>query len=399
MNPDETRLLRALLDEPGSGARQRAYVDWLSQCGDALAEPVQSFPDLLRIAADCTRKGGSAFDAIEQNAKAGNFGFLGSMLSVLDRFRQVSEKEARLDRIRHNVLHLERVIALTPAAENAVLLFNRVESLTSPVEMATLIAAGQDTSTLQTLFANPAGARYQSELLSCLIQEMVLRGKPVDATQQEGHPLSWLPNRLLDFESGLSSCLPRLRYRGTSKEFQNPSATGSLPGTPSAPFVTFEPLDVPERIARVVATWPVASNGKIEARAFRADRPIEDADLSAQLLMGLGLESMNGDVNANLVPLATAFNALFAAACNGSAYSRGLGGAYSRLAAWLSLAGLVGADDSADCEAIAEAAKRCTWISFVSTSPWFYSVVWDLGIVAIWPDRRSIAVLAATDTD
>jgi hypothetical protein len=92
-------------------------------------------------------------------------------------------------------------------------------------------------------------------------------------------------------------------------------------------------------------------------------------------------------------------NLLFAAAANGGAYNRGLGGAYGRLAAWASAAALAGAPPGVAVAELAGLVERCEWLSFLSDSDWFEKVAWDLGLVAIRPDRMSLGVLAATDTD
>ena len=44
-------------------------------------------------------------------------------------------------------------------------------------------------------------------------------------------------------------------------------------------------------------------------------------------------------------------------------------------------------------------AGRCSWFSFEAESEWFYNVAWDLALAVLRPDGRSLAILAATDTD
>jgi hypothetical protein len=90
---------------------------------------------------------------------------------------------------------------------------------------------------------------------------------------------------------------------------------------------------------------------------------------------------------------------MFAAASMGGAYTSGLKGGYGRLAMWRSVAALVGADEQDPVEAVAALAERCRWLSFDATSAWFFQVAWDIGLVAVRPDGRSLATLSATDTD
>jgi hypothetical protein len=50
-------------------------------------------------------------------------------------------------------------------------------------------------------------------------------------------------------------------------------------------------------------------------------------------------------------------------------------------------------------EAVVHLAEGCVWMTFDPTSAWFYEAPWDLAVIAFRPDRMSLAVLAATDTD
>ncbi|MFD4903639.1 DUF6183 family protein [Kitasatospora purpeofusca] len=42
--------------------------------------------------------------------------------------------------------------------------------------------------------------------------------------------------------------------------------------------------------------------------------------------------------------------------------------------------------------------RACAWYRFGADTPWFLRVVWDLGVLAVSPDRL-LAVPAATTTD
>jgi hypothetical protein len=72
-------------------------------------------------------------------------------------------------------------------------------------------------------------------------------------------------------------------------------------------------------------------------------------------------------------------------------------GAYGRRAAWESLAALAGVQET-DTSVIERAADRCAWLFY--TSDWrlqFHSSV-DVGVAVLRPDRRTVAILAATDS-
>jgi hypothetical protein len=93
------------------------------------------------------------------------------------------------------------------------------------------------------------------------------------------------------------------------------------------------------------------------------------------------------------------WGALFAAAANGGAYSSGLGAAYGRRAAWTSFAALVDAPADATPAQVDEHAGACTFLMFGAAGGWWNDVAWDIGALAVRDGGKSVAVLAATDTD
>lgn len=98
-------------------------------------------------------------------------------------------------------------------------------------------------------------------------------------------------------------------------------------------------------------------------------------------------------------PPGQAWRVLFAAASTGGAYNSGSHGAYGRLAGWQSLAALAGVADGAGSAEVEARAAECAWFGFDARTDWFEQVAWDIGLAALAPDRRRLAVLAATDTD
>jgi hypothetical protein len=152
-----------------------------------------------------------------------------------------------------------------------------------------------------------------------------------------------------------------------------------------------------------VRGWAGESSGHAEARLFGVERPIWDDELSIAFLRSLKSDCLastsQDDIWANRVSPGRAMSDLFAAASNGGAYGGGLLGAYGRLAAWASAQALTGAFPGQSIEEVAALAEQCLWLSFGASSGWFYNAVSDIGLIAVRPDRRSLAVLAATDTD
>lgn len=96
---------------------------------------------------------------------------------------------------------------------------------------------------------------------------------------------------------------------------------------------------------------------------------------------------------------AEAWRALFAASSLGGVCNTGAHGAYGRLAAWHSMAGIVGLEETASAADVEARVLEWSWYRFDPETVWFEGVDWDLAIVAVSPDRTRLTVLAATDTD
>jgi len=262
-------------------------------------------------------------------------------------------------------------------------------------EVAEWLAIGQPREHLMAVFLN---AQASDELAACLLQETALR---YDASAAEGyaqrlraagHPLAELPLRPTPAEHGLG--LPC--YRG-------PSEGGPPEGGPSG-----ERQSEADGI-QVVATeieWPEApvalgvfQGWETEAKLLRLERPVAGDDFGASLLRGLGLQSAASSfagvrfagvrfAGVRRVESGDVLRTLFRAAAGGGPYGPRIHGAYGRLAAWRSLGALFGVQE-----------KECLWLFY--TSDWHLHVhpCMDIGIAALRPDRRTVAILAATNSD
>jgi len=286
--------------------------------------------------------------------------------------------------------------------------FSRVQAV------ASMLAAVQPTEHLVPLFADRPRQPGALELQACLAHELVLRTggvtEPVivdliGRLAALAHPLGGMPPHLLDIERGLP--LPRYGRHGSSASvnygirYGDPAMpAGAAPGSP--------PVDITdgasaERILAAVANWAAGSNGRIEAGVYRYDRTVDPAAVGPAMLAGLPPESLRdadpGQVAVRRVTASDTFASLFSAASLGGAYNYGEGGAYGRRYAWRSLGGLVGAADTDPPESVAELAGRCQHLAYASATGWFDEIAWDLGIAVLRPDHRTLAVLAATDTD
>jgi uncharacterized protein (TIGR02996 family) len=264
-------------------------------------------------------------------------------------------------------------------------------------------------------FAEPADARDFEEQ-SCLLHELVVRGRGhaalPDALAHAArmkecvHPLAWLPTRLLSADAFLPTLAVRFQPNGA----HDPATTFGYGGALEAIAV---PLDAPRVVANeelppespvfaAIRSWVTDSNGRLEGRVFRLDRELDASTVSRLWFTRLPADSVGGSIVGtswfvNRLASANALALLFAAAQTGGAYSRGEFGAYGRLHAWQSLGALAGCAPDARAEDVLQEVERCEWFSFGGSS-WFDGVI-DLGAICVRADRRTLALLAASDTD
>lgn len=324
-------------------------------------------------------------------------------------------------------VYLETLLKLLP---NRPFLYNRLRGLMA------IAAREQPPETLQTLlakyldnnaFLQAVGEYHYVELLSLLVQEVVIRGIQVGNVAGIGrllarqaarqHGLSWLPLTLNPLENELLNYLPPRRQRiAPTLPSLSEAGTLNLGDAPRPPmFQHMLPLDLPpvntrlpavreitrafnaERMRFAVSTWY-----NTEARTFAVDPVITPHDVSARLLLALGLEALEGATAESLqvapIPANRVLAGLFAVASTGGPHE-GAEGAYGRLHAWTSLGALAGAPPDADYEVVSQQVQACTWFYFEAPTAWFYDAGWDLGILALRPGGGTLAVLAATATD
>jgi hypothetical protein len=150
-------------------------------------------------------------------------------------------------------------------------------------------------------------------------------------------------------------------------------------------------------IAQSFATWVEQSNATVEGKVLEFAAPPDVSAIYPDNLRILGLESLTDVRLLRQTTLDSVCEQLFSAAAYGGAYDSGVGGAYGRLTMWQSIAALAGVPLTT-VEDVSAAAAECTWWYYDGT-PWFNSVAWDIGLITLRADRRSMSVLAATDTD
>lgn len=326
--------------------------------------------------------------------------------------------------------HVEDQVALSKGTEavDAVLALargDRTKTVLIPRPRAMRLRAfasrlgyGQEAETFLATLDRAGEKPEHQEILACWLHEVVLRGASIandprarrfhERLASTKHPLGSMPIALLGVENEAPSYMPLYGEKGLGGAIaaleRGPMSAKTVPPPADGAVAKATKLDdakLVDRLATAVRPWSDASNGKIEAKLFALEPPVDVGAVGSWLLRMLPLESTAGQARLDVqrTPADTVFGALFSAASNGGAYSAGLGGAYGRLAAWTSLAALVGAAEDATVEQIDEAASRCTFLTFRAPGPWFHDVAWDLGALCLRADGKSVAVLAATDKD
>jgi hypothetical protein len=224
--------------------------------------------------------------------------------------------------------------------------------------------------------------------------------------RERNHPLAWLPRKLFPPDADLGPYLPRFGP-GAGFGVGGTYATGvplsDPPGGAVGPAAASEPVASESLLFAAVAGWEEESNGLLEGVLFRLDRPLDVGAVGRSWFAALPADSLGGSTRGagwfvNRTTAAGALARLFGAASGGGAYGRCEWGAYGRLHAWQSLGALAGCGPDASAEAVADEAARCEWLAFGGTD-WFYQISPDLGLLCVRPDRRTVALLAATDTD
>jgi hypothetical protein len=340
--------------------------------------------------------------------------------------------------------HVEEVLALTAGADHIDALFSllampRVRSVqrARPEEMrvrafASRLAHGQTKDALVatiTRLGTGSGAGSGSkaentELLACWMHETVLRGTALDretaaVTFHEGlaaknHPLGALPLRLLDAEGEAPTYMPMYGSNAISKAVarleSGPTSMRTIPppGHHVAPSAKrHEDAALEARLREATTPWTTGSKGKAEAKVFQLEPALGMTSPGRWLLRALPLDCLEGvgpsadALRAERSGADGVWGALFAAAANGGAYSSGLGGAYGRRAAWISLAALVDAPADATPQQIDARAASSSFLMFGASGGggFWNDVAWDIGALAVRPGGATVAVLAATDTD
>lgn len=352
-------------------------------------------------------QGGFVRGEAERLAAAGDFAYLRELGEGLtDRYEEAS---ARARAYGEQLAHVVRVLALTPGRASLVELMRFVDGKRPPSNarvLASLLAEHQSADDLASAVFGRPGVGGADELGPCLFHELLLRGADVEGIPlpRSSHTLAWLPRRLRDFEAGAE--FPRRSLNGSAGGFWTRiPAEGRVdpPAPRTAERSALRNSVTAEEHEAIIAAPESGDWGNADAWVFRLDEALAPERVPA-LLPTLPMACTDvGPTDRFEVarsPLVEVWRPLFASASMGGIYGGGVGGAYGRMWAWRSLAGLTGAGPGADAEEVERLARTTTWFRFEADSGWFHNEIGaDYGIAALSPDHRRLAVLAATDTD
>ena len=364
-------------------------------------------------------------EEVEAWAKAGRVADLVALAAALEAAAPASGAPEARKVFEAAADHVEDQLALLPepAAVDALVglsLATRERSVVVPRDrsirvrsFASRLGFGQPVSVFLAALDRLGARAEHRELLACWMHEIVLRGGAVKdeeravrfaaALSEAKHPLAHLPLALRPAEREAPSYMPLYGDKGLGRAIER-LTSGAMsvrtlppPADGDAVRATLRAdEDMLTRMRAAVTPW-----SKTEAKLFDLEPPIAGGHVGSWLLRALPLEATSGVARLDCTRSGPegAFGPLFCAAANGGAYSAGLGGAYGRRAAWTSLAALVGAPADATVGAVETLADAATFLGFRAPGPWFFDVAWDLGLLVLRPDGRSVAVLASTDSD
>ncbi|MFJ3876646.1 DUF6183 family protein [Streptomyces sp. NPDC090077] len=343
----------------------------------------------------------------ERRAAAGDLAYLGELGAQLSDRREEAALRART--YGEQLAYVVRVLALTPGRDALVELMRLVDGKRAASDLwglASLLAEHHPAADLVAAVFDRPGAGATDHLGPCLYHELLLRGADMAGVPQpwSSHTLAWLPRQLRDFEAGAE--FPRRTVSGSAGGFWTRiPAEGRL--DPPVPRTTERSAlrnSVTAEVHESIVSAPESGDwGHADAWVFLPEEPLAPEQVPALLPM---LPMPCTDVGPTYrfevarSPLGEVWRLLFASASMGGVYGGGVGGAFGRMWAWRSLAGLAGAEAGAGAEEVERLARATTWFRFEADSGWFHNEIGaDYGIAALSPDGRRLAVLAATDTD
>ncbi|MDX3337022.1 DUF6183 family protein [Streptomyces sp. ME02-6979.5a] len=320
----------------------------------------------------------------------------------------------------HQLAMLVRVLAITPGHDSLTQLLRLFERQQghgvdlAPRFVASLLAEHREAADLVGPLSERDPEGRLDELRICLFHELILRGVDMDAFPKTSdwtrvrygdHPLVWLPRHRSALETRLTFPSRSINGSARSGGVTLPTEGRVDPPTPRTPERSALVDSATLHLHQTIIAAPKAGGwGDSEAWVFLTDEEVEPDRVPA-LLPTLPMECVEelgatGRFEIARRPADEIWNLLYATASMGGMYHHGAHGAFGRLWAWKSMAALSDTPAGASAEEVEHHIGQTTWFHFESDAEWFHNDAFaDYGIAALSPDRRRIAVLAATDTD
>lgn len=316
--------------------------------------------------------------------------------------------------------HIQEVLSLTkgkPYLEIALKLSTK-QTDKHRRKVACQLAQAQDKELLLEVINHHKKENEYKDISALIIHEMVVRRIELNIADELHwlsswmdeieHPLRRLPLVSFDWEREMSMYLPRFgigramapmpfgpRHKGGWLDKENE------PNSKIQNFREITNSESHDAMLSAFQTWFHDSNGKAEAHIFALET-LNENWLSKKQFLNYKLECTVGQTNDDIIFLesnsAQVFNILFSAACNGGAYGSGMYGAYGRLNAWKSLAGLLGIESNFSSKELDYCVQQSNWALF-ETRNWFYRIAWDVGIMVLHPEQKKLSIVAVTDTN
>ncbi|THC55050.1 DUF6183 family protein [Streptomyces sp. A1499] len=354
----------------------------------------------------------------EQRAAHGDTAYLRDLASRLaDQYESAAELMREHER---RLAHVVRMLALTPGRDSLAQLLRLLAEKRPPGNgcmprfIASLLAEHHEATDLAAVVFDRPRSDGLDELRACLFHELVLRGVDIASFPQlrswpvmrpGRHALAWLPDQRRDFEAGAR--FPSRSVHGSASGMPGGlSAEGRVdPPVPrTSPRSSLRDLATTHVHESITAAAQAGDWGDCGAWVFEPDEALAPERVPA-LLPALPMSCLDGlgptdRFEIAVRPLGDVWRLLFATASMGGFGGSGVHAAYGRLWTWRSLAGLSGAPAGASAEEVERRARQSTWFHFQADTEWFHDDVGSsYGLAALSPDRRRLAVLAATDTD
>lgn len=355
-------------------------------------------------------------------------------------YQRARTSEISIGQLDDILSHIEHVLATTPRPAFVHALFRLFsiprENLKSPVywvrpleghirEAAWKLAARQPELVLCDAITRYRHNPVHHELLCCLVQEMVLRQMPCvsdpmitefwQEMRAQKHALAWLPLHLFPMEDNLS--IPHFFKDGGygghgwgGDEYNVLSDPGPQAMLSPGVYITeVTRLDRQERVLAPFASEFYFVDDGIEIRFYTTSAPLQDEHVADVLLHHLHLNCLHVEETAtddipldkapfslNKAPFRLIYRTIIM--CTPLIMPPWVG-AYPRLLTWRAIAALSGLDGEQSIETVYKHASNAHWYWFYGSTPWFRMSLFDMGILVLSPDRRALAVLAATNTD